>query len=244
MAPMPPAVLPFLAAPFVGSFLGVLVRRLPEARPVALDRSRCEACGHALGPAELVPIASYLWQRGRCRHCHAQIPASHLWIELAALAVPATASLFDVDPAWLWADCGLGWALLALGWIDWTHLRLPDVLTLPLLLAGLAATALLDPGLASDHALAAALGYGALRLLSALYLRLRGREGLGAGDAKLLAACGAWVGLAGLGPTLLVAAVAGFGAALIRGGGLRAHTVVPLGTCLALGAWSVRLLMP
>ena len=237
------ALLPLLAAPFVGSFLGVLIRRLPDGRPVALDRSRCEACGHALGPAEMVPVASYLLLGGRCRHCGARVPRVHLWVELAALAIPATAAPFEPDAAWLWADCVLGWALLALGWIDWTHLRLPDVLTLPLLLAGLGATLLLDPAMAPDHALAAALAYAALRLLSVVYRRVRGREGLGEGDAKLLAAAGAWVGLAGLGPILLIAAITGLLAALLRGGGLRANTVVPLGTCLALGTWAVRLLL-
>ena len=241
MADLPPALLALLIAPFVGSVLGVLVRRLPEGRPVALARSCCEACGHALGPAELVPLASFIWQRGRCRHCGARIAAAHLWIELAALAVPASAALAESDPAWLWADCALGWTLLALGWIDWTHLRLPDGLTLPLVPAGLAATVLLDPADATDRAWAAVAGYVSLRLLAYLYRRLRGREGLGGGDAKLLAASGAWVGLGGLGPVLLIAAVAGLGAALLRGGGLRASTVVPLGTCLALGTWVVRL---
>ncbi len=252
MADLPPALVALLAAPFIGSLLGVLVRRLPEGRPVALARSCCEACGHALGPAELVPLASFLWQRGRCRHCGARIASAHLWIELAALAVPATAALAEADPAGLWADCVLGWTLLALGWIDWTHLRLPDALSLPLLLAGLTATALLDSAAVTDHAWAAIAGYGSLRLLATGYRRLRGREGLGGGDAKLLAASGAWVGLSGLGPVLLIAAVAGLVAALLRGGGLRANTVVrlraatvvPLGTCLALGTWAVRLLWP
>ena len=111
------------------------------------------------------------------------------------------AAAVEPELGWLWADCVFGWMLLALAWIDWTHLRLPDVLTLPLLLAGLGATALLDPDDATDHALAAAIGYAALRLVSFGYLKLRGREGLGAGDAKLLAAAGgvAWAGRAGSG---------------------------------------------
>ena len=249
MAPMTgaaafPALWPLLAAPFAGSVLGVLVRRLPTGLPVAFSRSCCERCHHTLGPAELVPILSFLWLHGRCRHCGGIIARQHLWIELAAIAVPASAAWFDPDPAFLWVDCLLGWALLALAVIDWSHLRLPDVLTLPLLLAGLAATAWLDPTEMTDHACAAALGYTSLRLLSAAYRWLRGREGLGGGDAKLFAASGAWVGLAGLGPTLGIAAAAGFAAALIRGRGLRAHTVVPLGSCLALGTWAVRLLLP
>ena len=221
--------------------LGVWVRRMPAGQPVGWDRSRCELCGHALGAAELVPIASYLWQRGRCRHCHGRVSPAHLAIELAATAVALSAAAAQPDPAWLWADCVFGWGLLALGWIDWTHLRLPDALSLPLVLAGLAATAWLDPAMATDHAAAAALGYVALRLLAFGYRAWRKREGLGGGDAKLLAAIGAWVGLAGLGPTLLGAAVAGVLAAALRGGGFRATTVIPLGTCLAVAAWAVRL---
>ena len=242
MLPVDPSpLLALILAPFVGSFLGVLIRRLPAGRPVALARSACEACGHRLGVAELVPIASYVAQRGRCRACGARIAPAHLWIELAALLIPAIALLFDTEPAWLWADCALGWALLALAWIDWEHLRLPDVLTLPLLLAGLAVTAWLDPELAGDHALAAAIGYAALRLIALAYRAWRGQEGLGMGDAKLLAAGGAWVGVAGLGPVLLVGAVTGLAAALIRGGGFRARTIIPFGTCLAAGIWIVRL---
>ncbi len=204
-------------------------------------RSCCERCGRVLSAAELVPFVSFMWQRGRCRGCGGPIAPAHLWIELAAVAVAASAVTAEPDPATLWADCGLGWALLALAWIDWTHLRLPDALTLPLLLAGLGATAWLDPAEATGHAVAAALGYAALQLLAIGYRALRGRDGLGGGDAKLLAAAGAWVGLSGLGPVLLIAACAGILVALVRGGGLQATTVVPFGTCLAVGTWLVRL---
>ncbi len=237
-----PSVLPLAAAPFVGSFLGVLARRLPEGRPVGLARSACELCGHTLSPIELVPVASFLWQRGRCRHCGGRIAPAHLWIELAALAVAVSAAWMEPDPATLWADCAFGWTLLALAWIDWTHYRLPDVLTLPLVLAGLGATAWLDPDAATDHAVAAALGYAALRLLALVYRALRGRDGLGGGDAKMLAAAGAWVGVAGLGPTVLAAALTGFAVAGLRGT-LQADAMVPFGTCLAVGAWLVRLFL-
>ena len=142
----------------------------------------------------------------------------------------------------MWADCVLGWTLLALAWIDWTYLRLPDVLTLPLLLAGLAVTAFHDPDSVTDHAAAAALGYAALRVIALSYKALRGRDGLGGGDAKMLAAIGAWVGVEGLGPTVLMAALAGFAVAALRGGKLTAQSVVPFGTCLAVGAWLTHLL--
>jgi leader peptidase (prepilin peptidase)/N-methyltransferase len=76
-------------APFIGSFLGVLVHRLPSGRGVVAGRSACRQCGHVLGPLELVPLVSWLALRGRCRHCHATIGAFYLLIELAALAVAA-----------------------------------------------------------------------------------------------------------------------------------------------------------
>ncbi|WP_158746988.1 A24 family peptidase [Acidisphaera sp. L21] len=234
-------ILVLALAPFIGSFVGVIVRRLPIGLPIALDRSRCEHCHRTLSLVDLVPILSFLWLRGRCRQCGTRISPMHLGLELAAIAVATSAILVELDPAILWVDCVLGWTLLALACIDWTHLRLPDVLTLPLLLAGLAATAALDPGLASDHAAAAAVGYLALRLLGWAYQAWRGREGLGGGDAKMLAAAGAWVGLEGLGPTILIAALMGITVTALQGRGLRANTVVPFGTFLALGTWLTRL---
>lgn len=191
---------------------------------------------------ELVPIGSFLFQRGRCRYCGGPIGLCHLGIELAALALALSAAYVEKGQAVLWADCVLGWTLLTLGWIDWTHLRLPDVLTLPLLLEGLAVTAVLEPNEVTDHAVAAALGYAALWLIALAYKALRSRDGLGEGDAKMLAAAGAWVGLEGLGPVILVAACVGFAVAAIRRGRLTQHSVIPFGTCLALGTWLMRLL--
>ena len=191
---------------------------------------------------ELVPIGSFLFQRGRCRYCGGPIALFHLGIELAALAVALSAVYVKKGQAALWADCVLGWTLLTLGWIDWTHLRLPDVLTLPLLLTGLAVTAMLEPDAVTDHAVAAAIGYAALWLIALAYKALRGRDGLGEGDAKMLAAAGAWVGIEGLGPVILVAACAGFVIAAICEGRLTRHSVIPFGTCLALGTWLMRLL--
>ncbi len=231
--------MPLLVAPFVGSLLGVLVRRLPEGRPVALARSACEACGHTLGPAELVPIASFLALRGRCRHCAAPIAPMHLATELAALAVAAWAACVDSGAA-LWAGCALGWALLALAWIDQAHFWLPDVLTLPLVLAGLAATWWLQPWALTDHAIGAAAGYTLLRAVSWAYRLARGRDGLGEGDAKLLAAAGAWLGWQALPPVLTGAAVAGLaaaGLAMARGRQVGAGTTLPFGPPLAAATW-------
>lgn len=233
-----------LAAPFVGSFLGVLIRRLPRGRGVLWGRSACEACGHALGVADLLPLASFLALRGRCRFCGGRIAGAHLAIELAALAVPLSALLAGITGMALWVSCGLGWALLALAWIDALHFWLPDALTLPLLLAGLAAAWLDDPAAVPAHAAGAAAGYLAFRGIALAYRALRRRDGLGQGDAKLLAAAGAWLGWAALPVLVLLAAGLGLAWALLlwlRGGlggrRLTAATVLPFGPALALATW-------
>ena len=239
----PATLLPLLAAPFVGRFLGVVIRRLPRGRPITWGRSACESCGVALRPMELVPIDSYVALRGRCRRCAAPIGAFHPAIELAALAVAAWAASVDGGaPGLLWTDCLLGWALLALAWIDWQWLRLPDVLTLPLLVGGLVAATLFDRDALLAHAAGAAVGYLGLRLVAVSYRVLRGREGMGAGDAKLLGAAGAWVGWQALPPVLLLAAVSGLLMAAARrlgGWSLDAQTPLPFGPPLALALWIV-----
>jgi leader peptidase (prepilin peptidase)/N-methyltransferase len=239
MSPILDWLPPLLAAPFAGSFAGVLIRRLPAGRPMVFARSACEACGAALGPLELVPLASFAVLRGRCRVCRAPIARFHPAVELAALAVAASAVLAGARGAALWAGCGLGWTLLALAWIDWEHMRLPDMLTLPLIVAGLLVTVLLDPEDTTGHAAAAAAGYLAFRLLAALYQRLRRREGLGQGDAKLLAAAGAWVGLEGLPRVVVAGALISIAIAALRSGRMSAATAVPFGPGLALGCWAV-----
>ena len=178
-----------LVSPFVGSFLGVVVRRLPEGRPIAWERSRCEDCGAVLGVRDLVPLFSWLAGRGRCRFCKVRLGWFYPGVELAALAIAIIAAIVDSGTD-IWLDCALGWWLLALGWIDARHWLLPDALTLPLVIAGLGAALAFDPGGLTDRALGAAIGYLALRLVALLYRKFRGRDGLGEGDAKLLAAAG------------------------------------------------------
>lgn len=235
---------PLLAAPFVGSLLGVLIRRLPTERPVALARSCCEACGCPLGARDLVPLASYAMLRGRCRRCGTRIAPFHWHIEIASVLVPASALAFGIEGDALWAVSGAGWVLLALAWIDAEWMLLPDVLTLPLLLAGLAVTWWFDADDLSEHAAAAGLGWFALWAVAAIYRRVRGRDGLGEGDAKLLGALGAWVGAAGLADVLLGAALAGLGWAgllRLRGRAMSATTALPFGPFLALAGWAVLL---
>jgi leader peptidase (prepilin peptidase)/N-methyltransferase len=237
---------PVLASPFIGSFLGVLVTRLPADRPFVSGRSVCDHCGHTLGPLDLVPLVSWLALRGRCRHCGANITALPLMMEIGALLVALWAASASTGLA-LWAGCVLGWALLTLAAIDHRDGFLPDVLTLPLILVGLAATYFLAPWLMLDSAIGAAVGFALFTLIRWLYRRLRGREGMGLGDAKLLAASGAWVTWNGLPSVVLVAAVAGLAMALVaarHGKPLTLTQRIPFGPALCLGTWLVWLYGP
>lgn len=237
---------PVLASPFIGSFLGVLVKRLPEGRPVVGGRSACDECGRKLEPLDLIPIASWLALQGRCRHCGANITAQPLIIELGALLVAVWAASVS-DGLALWAGCALGWTLLTLAAIDFRDGILPDVLTLPLILIGLVATYFLSPWQVSDNAIGALAGFAVFALIRWLYRRLRGREGLGLGDAKLLAAAGAWVAWDGLPSVVLIGAAAGLALALVmsrRGGQLTLNQRIPFGPALCLGTWLVWLYGP
>jgi leader peptidase (prepilin peptidase)/N-methyltransferase len=228
-----------LAAPFVGSFLGLIVRRLPEGLPIAWARSRCEHCGATLRARDLVPVLSWFATKGCCRHCGRPLGWFYPGIELAATAVAFAAVLAD-DGQVVWLDCLLGWWLLTLGWIDLRRWLLPDVLTLPLVLAGLAAAAAFDPDQLADRALGAAFGYLSLVAVASLYRWWRGRDGLGGGDAKLLAASGAWLGVVALPQVILWAALAALAVAVcLRLGGRKigAASALPFGPFLALATW-------
>jgi len=230
-----------LAAPFAGSLLGVLVRRLPRGEKVGLARSACETCKTPLGARDLVPLLSYVFLRGRCAYCAAPIGRFHPAMELGALAVPIW-GMTVTQGASLGATCLLGWMLLALAVCDAQTFQLPDALTLPLLLFGLATTYGLEPQALTDHALATAIGYVAFRGIAGLYRRLRGRDGLGQGDAKLLAAGGAWLGLAAFPNVVLIAAISGLLLAALmalRGDRLNAQMRLPFGPALALAIWLV-----
>lgn len=233
-------MLPLLIAPFVGSFLGVLIERLPRHQPVAWVRSACPACGATLGPLDLVPLLSFALLRGRCRHCGQPIGWFHPAIELAALGVALWALLVGETEQDVWISCLLGWTLLPLAWIDAVWLLLPDVLTLPLVLCGLAVTLVTTPDEVLWHAIGAASGYLAILGIALGYRALRGREGLGMGDAKLLAAAGAWLGVTLLPWVVLLAAMAALlfaGIAAIAGRSVQATTVLPFGPFLAASIW-------
>jgi leader peptidase (prepilin peptidase)/N-methyltransferase len=234
------------AAPFVGSFAATLGLRLCTGRDALFGRSACDHCGMRLGPRDLVPIASYVLLRGRCRHCRAPIDALHLAAELAALLVPLSAMLV-ARGAELWFLCGLGWLLVAQTVADLRHLTLPDSLNLAILILGVASVSTLAPAALPDALIGSVAGFLVLAAIAFLYERLRGRAGLGLGDAKLLGGLGAWTGWFGLPSTVLIAAVAAGLAALgfrLLGGRVTGTTEIPFGPFLALGAWIVVLRGP
>jgi leader peptidase (prepilin peptidase)/N-methyltransferase len=225
----------------IGSFVCTLALRAPGGwQGMWLGRSRCPACGTVLPPADLVPLVSWLASRGRCRHCGAGVSPYYPLVELGALAIGALAQgWLPGSPGWLAAL--LGWWLLALALIDLEAWLLPDAMTLPLIAAGLVASALeLTPARSFQNAMAGAVaGYAALAGLGYLYRRLRGHEGLGLGDAKLLAAAGAWLGTVSLPWVVLTAALLGLALALARARPLRAKTAVPFGPPIALAFWGM-----
>jgi leader peptidase (prepilin peptidase)/N-methyltransferase len=234
------------AALLVGSFVGVVIDRLPEGVTLTTGRSRCDACGTSLTALDLVPLASWLAARGRCRHCGARLGWFYPGVELAALGI-AVVSLFVDRGLDAWIDAGLGWWLLALGWIDWRHSILPDVLTLPLILLGLAIAGELTPEALWNPLAGAICGYLGLWLVAWVYRRIRGREGLGLGDAKLLAAAGAWVGVSGLPSVLAGAAIAALvvvGGLMLAGQRFDRHSTLPFGPFLAAATWLVWLFGP
>jgi leader peptidase (prepilin peptidase)/N-methyltransferase len=233
-------------APFIGSFLGVVVTRSDSPGSILVGRSACAACGITLGARDLVPILSWTASRGHCRHCGVAVGWFYPAMEIAAVIVALWSGLVFSGAA-LWASCALGWTLLALAAVDFRSLLLPDFLTLPLIVAGLAVTWILDPPQLPAHAIGAAVGYGAIALLRLVYEKVRHREGMGLGDAKLLAAAGAWTSWPGLPSILALAAIAALLFVLLtkgRHGDLALTDRVAFGPFLAAGFWIVWLYGP
>jgi leader peptidase (prepilin peptidase) / N-methyltransferase len=239
-------VLALLVAPFVGSFLGVVIERLPAGRPIVFARSACAHCGATLGARDMIPLLTWLARRGRCGCGRIRLNAFYPGIELAALAVAASA--VPVLSGWLlWVSLALGWTLLALAAIDVRHYLLPDALTLPLIPAGLAVAWAVDPARLGDHLIGAAAGGLGFALIAWLYRRLRNREGLGLGDAKLLAGGGAWLGWQAVPSIVALAAFVALAAALAgarAGAKIGATTRIAFGPYLALAIWVVWLYGP
>ncbi|MEF8794294.1 prepilin peptidase [Thiohalorhabdus sp.] len=239
----------------VGSFLNVVAHRLPRGQSLLYPPSACPHCGQRVRPWHNVPVASYLFLRGRCRNCGAPIGRHYPLTEAATgLISGITAGAIGLTP-FLLPGLIFAWTLIALTRIDLDLQLLPDRLTLPLAGLGLALSVVgiwvpgligwqgpgLPPPLGS--LLGLALGYGLLFATGWAYAAATGREGLGGGDLKLLGALGAWVGPVAVVLALFVAALLGslIGGLIIllRGGGR--HLAIPFGPFLAAGGWALLL---
>lgn len=229
----------------IGSFLATAALRWPAGRSVADGRSRCDGCGRTLGPVDLIPIVGFLLRRGRCATCHAAIDRRHLLIELAAAGIGAVALAAAPGLTGL-CGAGFGWLLLLLGVLDIEHFWLPDRLTYPLALGGIAAGSAGVPPWPNDRLIGLAAGFLSLFLIGLAYRLLRRREGLGGGDPKLFGAIGAWIGWGALPMVLLLAAAIGLAAVLgarLRGAAIGPTTRLPLGALLATAAWPIWLVL-
>lgn len=233
-------LVPIVIAPFIGSFLSVLVVRLPRGEDVVASRSRCRSCGKTLSPLELVPIVSWVVQAGRCTTCGVKIGLLYPALEVGAAVIVLWAASVGTSGWILWVTCGLGWVLLALAAMDLRDFILADVLTLPLVAAGLVVAWFGNGDEVFWHVLGAAAGFALMVGVAKAYKRLRGREGLGFGDAKLMAAAGAWTGLIGLGSVLLYGSLLALALVAVQrqaGRDIGGETPIPFGAGLAAGLW-------
>ena len=233
------AALPKAQAEKLAIVASDLARQL-ERQPrlgIARPRSRCPQCGHQIAWHENLPVLGWLRLGGRCSDCKTRISARYPLVELSTgLLFAAIGWRFGATPAaLLW--CGFTAALLTLALIDWDTTLLPDSINQPLLWAGLAA-ALLGWTLPLNQALIGALvGYLSLWSVYWLFKLTTGKEGMGYGDFKLLAALGAWLGWQMVLPIVLGASVLGamVGIAMKLSASLREGRYVPFGPFLAGG---------
>ena len=251
----PPVLL--LLGVCIGSFLNVVVHRLPlmlergwklesaemlgvkvdDAPEVTLSRprSRCPSCAKPIAWHQNIPVLSFILLRGRCASCKARISGRYPIVEIGTgLLFGAVGWKFGAVPvALLW--CGFVATLVALAAIDWDTTLLPDNLTLPLLWAGLVSSAVGWTIPLPDAVWGAVAGYLSLWSVYWLFKLTTGKEGMGFGDFKLLAALGAWLGLKMILPIVLGASMIGavVGLVLKFGGNLREGRYVPFGPFLA-----------
>ncbi|WP_022948275.1 prepilin peptidase [Methylohalobius crimeensis] len=247
----------------VGSFLNVVILRLPkmlerdwrreclefldqpideadgERFDLVYPPSTCPRCGHKIRPWENIPILSYLFLRRRCSVCGTRISPRYPLIEgLTAVMSFGVAWRFGADIQTLWGLV-FTWGLIALTFIDFDHQLLPDNLTLPLLWLGLVLSLFeifTDPPTAI---MGAAAGYGLLWSVYQLFRLVTGKEGMGYGDFKLLAAAGAWLGWQMLPLMILLSSLAGavIGVGLTFILGRDKNIPMPFGPYLAIAAW-------
>ena len=257
----------FLLGLMIGSFLNVVAYRLPmmmerdwkrqcveylhpdqppdqsteghERFNLIVPRSRCPSCGHTITALENIPVLSWLFLRGKCSACGTRISPRYPVVEFVTALLSAIVAF---KLGWDWqmaAALVFTWALIALTLIDFDHKLLPDAITLPLLWLGLLLS--LNTVFVDMRAsiIGAAAGYLSLWSVYQLFKLLTGKEGMGFGDFKLLAAIGAWLGWQALPVTILLSSLVGavVGIALILIRGRDRNIPIPFGPYIAAAGW-------
>lgn len=229
----------------VGSFLNVVILRVPERRSIAFPGSACTSCGTPIRWYDNLPVLSWLLLRGRCRSCKAGISVRYAVVEAV------TGALF-VAVVWRF---GIAWhtpvylafaaTMVALTFIDVDHRIIPNVISLPGMLVGVVLSFLIPrpegaflPVSWQSSLLGVLLGGGFLWATAEIYFRLRGREGMGMGDVKMLGMIGAFLGAMALPFVVVVSALTGtaVGIAVMVASRAGLKTAIPFGPFLALGA--------
>ena len=229
----------------VGSFLNVVIYRVPRGESVVKPRSHCPNCGHLIRWYDNIPVFSWLILRGRCRDCGAPISVRYPVVELVtAILTALIVSRYGLSVA-MGEAVVFVWMSIALGLIDLEHQILPDVITYPAVVLGIAGS--LAGGLTTplEAGLGIVVGGGIPIAVIVLYKAVRGIEGMGFGDVKYLAAIGAVLGVMGCLWVLIVAAILGalVGVGLMIAGRGDGRTALPFGTFLAVAS-IVYLLVP
>ena len=221
----------------IGSFLNVCIHRLPRSESVISPPSRCPECGHGIRWCDNLPVLGYLILRGRCRDCRAPFSMAYPAVEIA------TGVLFLVHYLWygwqplLAVRLLFGSTMIVLFMIDLRYRILPNTITLSGIVAGLAFSLVLPPGWPAS-VLGILVGGGVLFGVGELYYRVRGEEGLGMGDVKMLAMIGAFLGWQQTIVTLVLSSFLGslIGLGLIARGQGTMKYALPFGSFLAIGA--------
>ena len=221
----------------IGSFLNVCIYRLPLRKSIVWPASACESCRRELSWYENLPIVSWVVLGAKCRTCKAPLSIRHPIVEALTAIMFGTAAWYYGPTALLASRLVFGCALIVLFAIDLEHHLLPNAITLPGILVGVAFSLVTEPGWLAS-VVGAVVGGGMLWLIAEGYYRLRHEEGLGMGDVTMLAMIGAFIGWQLTIVTLMMASVAGsiVGIALIAARKGDMKYALPFGTFLAMGA--------
>lgn len=224
-----------------GSFMNVVIYRVPEGMSLLKPRSICPVCKNKIAWYDNIPLLSYLILGGKCRHCGARISPRYPIIELSGgITFVLLWHNFHLLPVEMFRGFVFLTLLIILAGIDAERMILPDIFTLPGIAAGLAFSIFLPPGILLSL-LGAFLGYFSLWIVYKIFLLLTGKEGLGFGDFKMLAMIGAFMGAGQLLPVIIISSLLGslFGIALIIFKRKSFSSMLPYGVFLAIAAWTI-----